>query len=80
MAIKRSTYPRVVVTRPMIGICYMQVCAVKDASDAEILAAANADNPSGTRAGWSVVERTEKDMVPVQCQDDPKRLHFILSC
>lgn len=27
---------RVVVTRPIIGICYMQVCAVADATDEQV--------------------------------------------
>lgn len=73
---------RVVVTQAMIGICHMQVCAVKNAPDDEILAVANSVNPSGTRQGWCEVARTDKDikLKPVRCADDPDRLHFILSC
>lgn len=39
---------KVVVTRPFMGICGMQVCAHKDATDEEILAVCNGENPSGT--------------------------------
>jgi hypothetical protein len=79
---------RVVVTRAFIGICGMQVCACKDATDEEILSVCNSENPSGTSNGWSQVVRqaeegslfqTEKSL-PVQCADDPGRLHFMVLC
>jgi hypothetical protein len=70
---------RVIVTRPMIGICHMQACAVSDASDAEILAACNRDNPAGTTNGWSEVVR-EGEGAPVQCESDPARTHFLVVC
>ncbi|MFA5153698.1 MAG: hypothetical protein WC554_14150 [Clostridia bacterium] len=74
---------RVVVTNPFIGICYMSVCAVTDATDKEILEIANKENPSGTRNGWSTVVREnhkDKRLRPVICDDDKNRKHFILIC
>jgi hypothetical protein len=50
---------RVVVTRAFLGICHMQVCAVADATDEEILTTCNSQNPSGTSGGWSRVIREE---------------------
>ena len=35
---------RVIVTRPMIGLLYMQVCVCKDATDKEILEVSNKEN------------------------------------
>ena len=75
---------RVVVTQPMIGICYMQVCAVTDASDEEILEVANKENPAGTRNGWSEVAREnneDENLRPVDCDDNvSSRKHFIVIC
>jgi hypothetical protein len=79
---------RVVVTRPMIGLVAMEVCAIKDATDEEILATCNRENPSGTSNGWSVVIRKAKkgDMfatrktIPVKCGDDKNRLHIMVLC
>ena len=83
---------RVVITKMMIGICGMSVCAVKDATDEEILQVCNLQNPSGTTNGWSEVirhveEKPEdefqifgKNCAPVVCADDPERLHFLVSC
>lgn len=61
----------------------MQVCAVADATDEEILEVANVENPSGTRNGWSKVAREDyenENARPVVCADDPNRKHFILIC
>lgn len=73
---------RVEITQPMIGICYMQVCAVADATDEEILAAANSLNPSGTHNGWSEVIRKHENesFLPKQCADHSDRIHFLLVC
>jgi hypothetical protein len=79
---------KVIVTRPFMGICAMQVCAVKDATDEEILSVCNSDNPSGTSNGWSAVIREAeegsmfktKDQLPVQCRDDAERMHFVVLC
>ncbi len=67
---------RVVVTRPIVGICFMQVCAVSDATDEEILVVANADNTAGTERGWTTVFR---DNV-VTCAQDSSRVHLMVGC
>lgn len=69
----------VVVTKCMVGICHMQVCAVKDATDKEILAVCNSENPSGTRNGWTQVIRRGKGK-PVVCSEDKGRKHFLAVC
>jgi hypothetical protein len=78
---------RIVVTRPFVGILYMQVCAVNDASDEEILEVCNRENPSGTTAGWGRVIRTLKDTcednkgaLPAICSEDKNRTHFLVVC
>lgn len=74
---------RVIVTRPMLGITEMQVCAIKDVTDKEILEVCNFENPSGTTEGWNTVVRNidqgfEPDLLPVQCEDYSNRLHFVV--
>ena len=82
---------RVEVTISMIGLTLMQVCAIKDATDEEILQIANSENPAGTTNGWTLVIRennkpdyweddTFEQAKPVQCEDHPDRMHFILVC
>lgn len=75
---------RVVVTRPIVGICHMQVCAHKDATDDEILAVCNRENRAGTSNGWAHVCKEDgefwKGVAPVQCQDDPNRIHYMVAC
>ena len=74
---------RVIVTNPMIGLIHMQVCAVKDATDEEMLEVANKENPAGTSNGWGIVLRgsaEHENQRPVQCDSHPDRLHFILVC
>lgn len=78
---------RVEITKYIFGITMMQVCAVKDATDEEILEVCNVQNPSGTEQGWIKVAREvdEKRMIfknhlPVQCTDNPDRLHFLVIC
>ena len=75
---------RVIITRAMLGICYMQVCAVADAPDDEILAVCNRENPSGTTHGWCSVDRSVDGGLgtpgPKQCADDTSRLHFLVAC
>ena len=70
---------RVVITNPAIGIYYMQVCVVADASDEEILEVCNRENPSGTTNGWTSIIRKGKGS-PVKCADDPRRLHVLAVC
>ncbi len=66
----------------VFGIASMQVCAQKDATDEEILNVCNAENPSGTRGGWSGVVREDEENYPgsVQCDDNEDRLHLIITC
>ena len=79
---------RVIVTKPIVGICGMQVCAVKDATDEEILDVCNRCNPAGTSNGWAEVIRTEdeesmfrtKASLPVKCAQEPDRMHFLVLC
>jgi dihydrodipicolinate reductase len=72
---------RVVITKPMVGPCHMQVCAADDVTDAEILEVCNRDNPSGTAAGWcEVIREGVERQRPVRCADDPDRLHFLVVC
>lgn len=84
MAELTITTPRVVVTRPIKGIAHMQVCAVSDATDEEILEVCNRLNPSGAEHGWSSVCHEDSafwgKVAPIQCADDPTRTHFIVSC
>ena len=85
---------RVVITKKMaleagaFGLAMMQVCAASDASDEEILEVCNRDNPTGTTNGWSDVVRTVDESnpfrtankMPIACDDDPSRLHFVVLC
>ena len=77
--------PDVVVTRNMIGIYAMQVCAIKGASDEDILRVCNTMNPAGTTNGWSTVfrkidEHHGENMLPIPCKDYPNREHLIIFC
>lgn len=49
---------KVVITKRWLGLGGMQVCASRDATDKEILAVCNADNPAAIEAGWSTVVRS----------------------
>ena len=70
---------RIIITKPWVGICHMQVCVVQDATDEEILRVCNADNPSGTTSGWTrIIHKGEG--APVQCADDSGRLHVLAEC
>lgn len=78
---------RVEITQPvglgMFGLTHMQVCAVADATDEEILEVCNNRNPSGTSHGWSTVERRDREgyiQAPVQCGEHKDRLHFMVGC
>jgi hypothetical protein len=72
---------KVIVTRAVLGVCYMQVCAEESATDEEILTICNAENPSGTILGWTTVIRTgEKKNLPVACDKHHTRKHFLVSC
>ena len=70
---------RVVITKPMVGVAHMQVCAVKDATDEEILAKC-AENIAGTQQGWTTVLRQDGQAGPIPCVAHPGRLHFHVMC
>lgn len=74
---------RVIVTRSFIGLLYMQVCAVKDATDEEILEVCNKENKAGTTNGWVRVIREDDENEkgrPVQCTDYSDRQHLLVVC
>lgn len=74
---------RCVVSRPIVNIFTMQVCAVSDATDEEILECCNALNPAGTQHGWSQVIRDDKEAKqrnPVPCATYQGRTHFLVTC
>jgi len=78
---------RVILTKSFVNIFTMQVCAVSDATDKEILDECNLGNPSGTSGGWSSVIREsderlgrEKNNVPMPCDDHAGRIHFLVVC
>ena len=80
---------RVCVTLPFAGLRAMQVCAVADATDEEILKVCNEENPQLVQRGWHTVVRTEadcerehvdKEAVPGKCVECEGRLHIIALC
>jgi hypothetical protein len=75
---------KVIITRPIIGICWMQACVEDGVSDEEILSECNRLNPAGTQLGWSRIyqddEEQEKTFRPVRCNDHSNRRHVILVC
>ena len=70
----------------MVGLCHMQVCAVADAPDEEILKVCNDENLCGTINGWVLVCRSTEaddlfgDRSPVVCEKEEGRIHFLVSC
>ena len=72
----------VVVANPMIGLCHMSVCCIKQATKTEILRVCNAMNPSGTKAGWGKVydSKAAKNCKPVKCEEYPNRVHKLVAC
>ena len=76
---------KVVILNPFVGICHMQVCAHKDATDQEILDTCNKENPSGTSNGWGRVIRQPEDcsdakFLPIGCADNKDRVHYLVVC
>ena len=78
---KDAPMDRVVITFAIVGPAHMQVCAVKDATDEEILAKC-AENIAGTQHGWTTVLRQEdKTWGPTPCLANLSgRLHFYVMC
>lgn len=76
---------KVEISRSMIGILYMQVCAERGATDEEILTMCNIQNPSGTSLGWVKVIREADEHypdahLPVVCDDYQNRIHYLVTC
>lgn len=71
---------RVSITQCVVGICFMQVCAVNNATDEEILEVCNRENPSGTINGWVGVVREGRKEGPVKCDKYEDRTHFLVYC
>lgn len=79
--------PRVQVTKSLLGLLSMQVCAVSDATDEEILEVCNRERPSGTMIGWAKVIRDPDgdlgeppESAPVNCEECDGRIHFVVLC
>lgn len=81
----------VVVTRPFMdaadwgiyALVYMQVCAHGECSPELIEQRANELNPSGVGSWRLTTEHPHPEgepLLPVQCLEDPARLHHMLSC
>jgi hypothetical protein len=79
----------VVVTKALMGpewgiwaLVYMQVCAHGECPPELIEQRANELNPPGSSAPWrlSTEGPDGQDLSPVQCAQDPARLHHMLSC
>jgi len=62
----------------------MQVCAMQDCTDDEILSVCNRENPSGTTLGWTQVVRKNTEersgIAPVNCGEIEGRVHFLVAC
>jgi hypothetical protein len=77
------------ITRPfmppkwgLFALCYMQVCAHGECPPELIERRANEMNPSGLDHPWTLTTEGPdgSDLSPVPCDDDPARLHHMLSC
>lgn len=80
---------RVLVTMPYAGLRAMQVCVVEDATDEEILAVCNSENPQIVLGGWHTVVRSiehakrcgvDEVSAPGKCAECSGRLHKIVLC
>ena len=72
---------RASVVKPWAGVFGMIICVDANATDEQILAECNEQNPSGTSRGWTRVVRDEPaPRGPVACADRPDRIHFIVEC
>jgi len=70
---------KVIITKPIVGICHMQVCTEEDITDQEILDVCNSQNPSGTTSGWqSVIRHGEGELI--DCDKFLGRKHFLVGC
>jgi hypothetical protein len=63
----------VIVTKAMIGLTGMQVCAFGRVPPEIVEDRVNALNPTGISSRWRILWERE-NCKPVQCADDPARL------
>jgi hypothetical protein len=73
----------VVVTRGVIGICHMQVCAYGETPPERVEERANQLNPTGISSRWKIVtgeELGEENLAPAPCEQFRGRIHYLLSC
>jgi hypothetical protein len=80
---KEALTEDVVVTRPFVGLLYMQVCAYGEVPPERVQERANELNPAGTSNGWFVITEDSTDhpgQGPVPCEQDRARLHWMLNC
>lgn len=71
----------VIVTRAVLGICHMQVCAHKTVPHDAVEREANRENPAGTEHGWRLLlDDAAENQRPVVCETHPDRLHYMLVC
>lgn len=65
------------------GIVHCSVCVPKDMPREQVEAIVNIKNPAGTRAGWIISAESEFNgggANPSPCNEDPKRLHYLMAC
>ena len=64
------------------GLCNLSCCAPKDMSRAEVERGANLSYPTGIKSCWAITTEIFKggEPNPTQCEDDPNRQHWLLTC
>lgn len=64
------------------GLVHCSVCADKSLSKKEVEDLVNQENPTGISSQWTVDKDAFADggANPGQCEDDPKRLHYLMVC
>lgn len=65
------------------GLICCSVCAPSDMPLEDVITAVNLQNPTGLSHGWTLDEKGEfagGQPNPTQCNSDPSRMHYLLSC
>ena len=64
------------------ALAFMQVCAHCEVPPEIVERRANELNPSGVSHAWKItsVGPHDADISPKQCESDPARIHYMLSC
>jgi hypothetical protein len=66
-----------------IGICYCSICIPKDMPIEDAVLQVNVLEPTGISSDWELSSDATfhgGEPNPVQCHDDPDRLHYLLDC